>query len=216
MLPASLRSIGLLLALALGGCSSLYYNALEQFGIEKRQILVDRVEDARDAQAEARDQFVTALEEFSALVDFDGGDLEDLYDTLNSEFEQSQTRAQAVSERIDAVEDVSEDLFDEWEDELDLYSSEELRRSSAQTLRDTRERYGELISAMRQAEQRMTPVINSFQDQVLFLRHNLNSQAIASLRDELDAIESEIAVLIEAMESSIAESNRFITQMGLT
>lgn len=215
MRPSSLKPFGLLLVFALAGCSSLYYNTLEQFGIEKRQILVDRVEEARDAQQEARDQFVSALDEFSALINFDGGELEDLYDTLSTEFERSQARAQTVSERIDRVEDVSEALFEEWEDELELYTSEELRRSSAESLRDTRERYGELIAAMRQAESRMVPVINSFQDQVLFLRHNLNSQAIASLRDELASIEIEIAALIQAMESSIAESNRFISQVGI-
>ena len=39
-----------LLLLISGGCSSAYYRTLEGLGIEKRDILVDRVEDARDAQ----------------------------------------------------------------------------------------------------------------------------------------------------------------------
>lgn len=43
-----------LLALCLGGCSSAYYKTMENFGVEKRDILVDRVEEARDAQDDAR------------------------------------------------------------------------------------------------------------------------------------------------------------------
>ena len=77
-------------------------------------------------------------------------------------------------------------------------------------------RYGELIGAMREAEGRMAPVIDAFEDQVLFLRHNLNSQAVVSLRSELADIELETAALIRAMEESIAQANQFISQMGQT
>ncbi|MDA9909938.1 DUF2959 domain-containing protein, partial [Gammaproteobacteria bacterium] len=62
---------------------------------------------------------------------------------------------------------------------------------------------------------KMDPVINAFHDQVLFLKHNLNSRAIASLRSELVTIEGDISQLISDMEASIAESNRFLTEMEL-
>ena len=58
------------------------------------------------------------------------------------------------------------------------------------------------------------PVLTAFADQVLFLKHNLNAQALASLQDELIAIETDIAGLIREMEVSIAEANAFIEAMG--
>ncbi|MBT8147802.1 MAG: DUF2959 domain-containing protein [Gammaproteobacteria bacterium] len=202
-------------ALLLAGCSSVYYNTMEQFGIEKRDILVDRVEEARDSQEEAKEQFASALEQFTTLLNFDGGELQRVYDRLNTEFERSERRAEEVSDRIRAVENVSEDLFDEWEDELDLYTDQSLRSSSDRTLRQTRVRYNQLIATMQAAENTMIPVLNAFRDQVLFLRHNLNSQAIASLRSEVTSIESDIATLIDEMEASIAESNRFLDELQL-
>ena len=45
----------------LGACSQAYYGAMEKVGIHKRDILVDRVEAARDAQSEAQKQFTSAL-----------------------------------------------------------------------------------------------------------------------------------------------------------
>jgi hypothetical protein len=201
--------------MTLAGCSSVYYGTMERFGIEKREILVDRVEEARDSQEEAKEQFASALEQFTVLLNFQGGELQEVYDRLNSEFEDSEARAAEVSDRIRAVERVSEDLFDEWEDELELYTDQNLRASSERTLRDTRVRYLQLIDTMHAAESTMTPVLNAFRDQVLFLRHNLNSQAIASLRSEVVTIESDIATLIEEMEASIAESNRFLEEMQL-
>ncbi len=213
---STLRTLFLLgTLLFLGSCSTAYYSAMEQLGVHKRDILVDRVEEARDSQEEAKVQFSFALEQFSTLLNFDGGDLQQTYETLEGEFEQSESRAGEVSDRIRAVESVSSDLFSEWEDELGLYTNQELRRSSENSLRETRVRYQQLITAMHSAETKMEPVINAFRDQVLFLKHNLNSRAIASLRSELATIEGDISQLIADMEASIAESNRFLTEMEL-
>ena len=80
----------------LGACSSAYYKTMEGLGIEKRDILVDRVEEARDAQGDASEQFASALEQFRSTVHFDGGDLEKIYDRLNDEYESSISEAEQV------------------------------------------------------------------------------------------------------------------------
>lgn len=207
--------VGLLLSgvLLLAGCESAYYGAMEQLGIPKREILVDRVESARDSQEEAKEQFASALEEFSSVVEYDGGDLEEIYSRLNTEFERSEDRAEEVKDRIEAVESVSEALFDEWQDEIGQYTSDSLRRSSERQLRDTRRRYEALVASMWRAEGRIAPVLDAFRDQVLYLKHNLNARAIASLRDELTTIEGDVAVLLSEMEQAIAESDAFISEM---
>ena len=61
-----------LAAWLVAGCQSMYYKTMEKFGYEKREILVDRVIDARDAQQETKEQFTSALEKFSDVVNFDG------------------------------------------------------------------------------------------------------------------------------------------------
>ncbi|OGT74117.1 MAG: hypothetical protein A3H44_13370 [Gammaproteobacteria bacterium RIFCSPLOWO2_02_FULL_57_10] len=48
---------------------------------------------------------------------------------------------------------------------------------------------------------------------VLYLRHNLNAQAVASLRGELDTINTDVDSLVRAMQQAIAESDRFIAEM---
>src|SRR5690606_35969061 len=100
-----LQSIcGLLVLLLLASCTGTYYRALESVGIEKRDILVDRIDDTRDAQSDAKEQFSSALEQYRSVVDFDGGDLEDVYDRLNSEYKRSARRAEEVRKRINRVE----------------------------------------------------------------------------------------------------------------
>lgn len=202
-----------LILVALGACSSAYYKTMEGFGVEKRDILIDRVEDARDAQDDASEQFASALDQFRATVNFDGGDLEDVYDRLNAEYESSAAEADEVRERINSVESVAEDLFSEWQEELDQYSRADLRRNSASLLNDTRKRYKQLMSTMRRAEQSMDPVLVAFKDQVLVLKHNLNARAIGALRNELASIEKDTANLIRQMQKAIAEANSFIDSM---
>ncbi|MEX0916104.1 MAG: DUF2959 domain-containing protein [Wenzhouxiangellaceae bacterium] len=200
----------LALVAGLAGCRSMQYKALEAVGIEKRGILASRVEAASEAQDEAGEQFETTLERFRAVVEFDGGDLERAYRRLNREYERSVNRADTVTQRIDAVERVAEDLFAEWEDELERYSSADLRTRSRELLEQTRSRYGSMIRAMRRAESSINPVLQAFEDQVLFLKHNLNAMAVDAIRGELGEIEADTERLLAAMRDSIAEADRFI------
>jgi hypothetical protein len=177
-----LRLVLCWLAINLTACSSIYYSGLEKIGIPKRDVMVHRVEKARDTQQETKQQFKSALEQFTAVTQFKGGDLEVTYNKLNAEYEASVKKADEVNKRIGDIEDVSAALFSEWENELAQYSNAALRQSSQQKLAATRQHYKQLIAAMRQAETKIQPVLSVFHDQVLFLKHNLNAQAIACVR----------------------------------
>jgi hypothetical protein len=208
---AAVAIASLLLA---GACASAYYGTLEKFGIEKRHVLVDRVEDAQEAQKDAKKQFESALEQYRSVGDVDAGELEKTYDRMRSEFDRSTKRANAVAERIDEVESVANRLFKEWEKEINLYSDADLKKRSQALYAETRSEYKQLLRAMRKAESTMEPVLTLFQDQVLFLRHNLNARAIGSLETELGNIEKATMTLIEEMERSIDEAGRFIASMS--
>ena len=211
----SVLNLFLVLSLfAFAGCQSAYYKTMEAFGHHKRDLLVDRVEDARDTQQDAKEQFQSALEKFSAVMNFSGGKLEEKYKELKTELERSESKAKAVRKNIEDVEDVSNALFKEWESELSQYSNDNLRRASELKLEQTRLRYSQLIEVMKRAESKIDPVLLAFRDQVLFLKHNLNAQAIASLHDELASVEADIALLIKEMEASITEADAFIKAMA--
>ena len=117
----------LLLSFCLVGCQQAYYATMEKFGVEKREILVDRVKDARDAQVEGQQQFKDALDELSQLLKFHGGDLQQRYEALSAQYEDSKKSADEVTSRINKVETVAFDLFDEWEAELAQYQNKQLK-----------------------------------------------------------------------------------------
>ncbi|WP_373084506.1 DUF2959 domain-containing protein [Zhongshania sp.] len=199
--------------ISISGCESTYYNAMEKVGVHKRDILVDRVGEAKEAQKDAQEQFKDALTEFRSVVSFDGGDLEAHYKRLNGEFEDSEAAAQEVSDRINKVESVADALFDEWQDELQLYTNARLRSDSANKLQATKRQYSALIKSMRRAEKSIDPVLNALRDNVLYLKHNLNASAIGALKGELAGIDRDVQQLIGAMEKAIRESDAFIKQL---
>ncbi|MCG9639620.1 MULTISPECIES: DUF2959 domain-containing protein [Vibrio] len=198
----------------LTGCQSAYYSAMEQVGYHKRDIMVDRVEDAKESQQDAQEEFTSALEALSSLTNFSGGDLEDMYNQINDKYQDSEKAAQNVSDRIAAIEDVSDALFEEWQGELDLYTSDSLRRSSEQKLRETQSSYKTMLSAMKRAEKKMDPVLNTLRDNTLYLKHNLNASAVGSLQGEFMSLEKDIAYAIKQMNAAIAESDKFLAQLN--
>src|SRR5215211_5194709 len=128
-----------------GSCQSAYYAAAEKVGFAKRDILTSRVKSARDSQAEAKEEITDALTEFGKVVNYEGGELETQYKSLAAQLADSERAADSVHSHIASVEDVADALFEEWEGELQKYSSASLRTKSAQELRQTRARYGEMI-----------------------------------------------------------------------
>ncbi|MDA8019753.1 MAG: DUF2959 domain-containing protein [Thermoanaerobaculia bacterium] len=208
------------LCFGLTGCDLLrskardqYYDIWEAVGREKREMLVKRVGKARNAQEEAQEQFEDALEEFQALTGHDGGDLERTYESLKAEFEKAETRAEAVRERIRKVENVAESLFSEWKTELETFDNAQFRKDSAAKLDATRQKYAKVVSAMNRAASSMDPVLVRLRDQVLYLKHNLNAQALGSLDQEVVNLQGDVNRLIADIQASITEADRFIAEL---
>lgn len=205
--------VACLFSFALSGCATVQYSALEKVGIHKRDILVDRVEDARDAQSETRERLVTAYEELTELIAYDGGELEDKYERLSKAVERSQDETDDLDEHLADIDRVSEDLFEEWEDELELYSSAALRADQEKKLSMARRHFADMRSRMQKARNRVDPVMAILSDNVLFLKHSLNAQALAALEGQATLLEGQVNDLIKDMQIAIDEADAFISRM---
>lgn len=200
----------LFLVLTLTACQSAYYSAMEKVGVHKRDIMLDRVEEAQTAQEDAQEQFTSALDQLSQLINFDGGDLAEQYEITNDNYEASKAAAEDVAARIDSVESVADALFEEWQGEINEYGSASLKRQSQTKLNTTERQYVSLIKSMRKAQGRMDPVLSALKDNSLYLKHNLNARAIGALQGEYKTIKQDVEVLIKEMNKSIAQSQEFI------
>jgi hypothetical protein len=199
--------------LVLCGCQSLYYKAQETLGNEKRDILIDRVKKGRQDQQEAKEQYKTTLEAFQAVTGFAGGQTEEIYKRLKAEYDEAAARTKKVSDRIASIEQVSGDMFAEWESEINAMENRELKAKSRGLMREARGRYTPLIRKMKDVEQRAKPVLKAFEDQVLFIKHNLNAEAVTSLRSTVSKMDTEVSKLVADIEASTREADAFLAAL---
>ncbi len=202
--------IPLILITVMVGCRSTYYAMWESVGKEKRHLLKDEVEAAREDQTQATEEFKDALTRLKELTGFQGGELEDAYRKLKGDLEDCRHRADVIDDRIRNVEQIATDLFAEWEGEIGLMTNATFRSKSRQSLAQTRKRYKRLHQSMVRARGRMDPVLTRLNDYVLYLKHNLNAQAVGALGAEMAAIQSDVDVLIRDIERSIKEADDFL------
>jgi excinuclease UvrABC nuclease subunit len=194
-------------------CTQLYYKAQEKIGNEKRDILVDRIKKGREDQEKAKEQYKSTLEAFQAATGFTGGKTEEVYKKLKKEYDEAAERTKKVSDRIASIEQVSGDMFGEWERELAGMNNGELKNKSTILLKKTRRRYGELIARMRAVEAKAKPVVKAFEDQVLYIKHNLNAEAISSLKVNVGKMDAEVKKLVVDIEASTREADAFIASL---
>ena len=197
----------------LAGCRSTYYAAYEAFGVYKRDLLKKSVKEARDEQQEASEQFKDALTRLKEMTGFDGGELEKAWRKLQAEYDDCAGQAETVRKRVNDMDSVARDLFAEWEKEIGQITTPSLQEGSRKQLRDTKARYESVHVALKKAEESMAPVLTQLKDYVLFLKHNLNAQAIASLKGEATNIQADINKLIQQMTAAIAQADEFVKGM---
>jgi gas vesicle protein len=192
------------------GCRSVYYSTWEKLGKQKRDLLQGKVKQVRDEQQEASQELKDALTRLQELYGFQGGELEKIYRSLQRDYDRSREKATALKDRIGQMNQIARDLFKEWETEARSITSDSLRENSLKQLRDTRSRYEDLYAATQRAEQSMEPVLVKLRDYVLYLKHNLNAQAIGALQGESRKIQIDISRLIDEMNAAIRKADEFI------
>ncbi len=213
----TLRSLALAAVLAVvplaGACQTAYYEAMEVFGREKRDLLRSELTGMVGDQEDAEEAFTDALTRIKALTGFHSGELEFEYDRLKGAADDASSAVSDIDGRMDEIETVAADLFAEWESEIEQIQSANLKSSSRTKLRETRSRYDAMHRTLESTRRTMDPVLTLLNDNVLYLKHNLNAAAVGALGTEMRDIEASIEDLKASIQMSIREAERFIQAM---
>jgi chromosome segregation ATPase len=205
---------GIVLCILLAGCTTAYYKTMQTLGKEKRDILIGRVKDAKKDQQQTKEQIKTTMQSFEELTGFQGGSLEKNYKRLNSDYESADAQARKLHDKVDSIDQVSKDLFREWQTEINEMGNAKLKTQSAVMLRNAKTRQAEYMRSMHRTEDQITPVLAAFHDQVLYLKHNLNARAIGSLKGTSASINTDVADLMQSIDGSMQEADRLISSLS--
>lgn len=186
------------------------YGAYEMIGYEKRDLFKKEVKAVKKDQDDSQKAFEDALEKLKYFYAYDGGKTESEYNKLKDSYESSQDESKNLSASIQKLDEVAQDLFAEWKEEINGISNSDLRKKSTVKLSETRIRYKELHQKLKNSEKNMSPILVKMKDQVTFLKHNLNAGAMTGLQAEGDRIEQDIENLIKEMKTANQEAEDFI------
>jgi hypothetical protein len=182
-------------------------------GIQYRDTLLNRVTAARNGFVETGEQFGVTMDAFYKMLDPEGGELVWRYKTLIREYELAEKKANEVNLQIAGVEQSAETMFAEWEADLSEYTTEALRKSSEEKLAAARSRYEELMTTMNGTEEKMQPILATLRDHVLFLKHSLTSEGVASLQGSVASLQADLDSLDEGIQKTVAQADQFVAAL---
>ncbi len=199
---------------AMGCNNSLGYNLQEAMGTPKRQVMVSRVQDTRDSMKDTKKAFASALQQFGSVYKEGGSKLENKYVILKKEYENCNSKASELRRQIANVKSIGQVLFAEWQKELDQFTNEQMRKLSETKMQQTREKYVAMTTGMDRVSARMTPALNSMNDQLLNIKHSLNALITVSLEEELIQLRTHTDSLMAEIDSAVEHCNTFIGSMA--
>ncbi len=208
-----LLKFGHFLLLLTVSCSTAYYSFWETMGKEKRDLLQSNMQAAQEEQTDVKEKFESTLAKIRHEYSFEEGRLEETYDGLKDDYEDSVEQKEDLSERIDKIEDIASDLFLEWKNEANELKNKKYKSQSKAKLSTTKVRFSETLKNMRKVETQLEGVLAKFKDRVIYLKHNLNAKMIGNFKSEFQSIEKDMKDLMREIEVSNKKAKSFIEEL---
>lgn len=195
------------------------YNAAEHNAVSTNETFKTRdnfivaIKDANSTQDAVKAQFQNASDQFMQLINFHGGALEDKYVELQKEYLKSKELLNDFQNKINKIKKSASNLFKEWDKEIEQYSDGKIQAKSKELKDESVKQYEMIIVLMERNEQNLEDYLKILGDNVLFLKHNLNSKAVFSLREVSAELQGNINDIILDIDNSITKTNEFIQHM---
>ena len=199
---------------ALAGCksSTTVVKAMDTIGFEKREMLKDRLQEARDAQVAAKQQLQSALYTLRRMDTVAPTEMADLHDDLESEVNKTEDEIDDLNDNIQSVESVAQVMFEDWQEDLAKYEDQQLRQKSQEELRQTQQNYNAMIAQLKSTHEKLVSLVPALKDQVLYVEHSINAGVKPQESEKLDDVREQVSSLIEELEGSIDRTQRFIEE----
>lgn len=208
--------VAALALLTLSGCQHVYFNTMENAGIDKREIFTHRVEDARGAENQARQQLRDTLDNYRRVLLLDSSDLAQRYDLFTASQARNPVNVRALRQRVANLQDIGEAMFADWQDDLKGYRDQGLRDASAAQLDNTRTSYQRVLQQLRDTESGLNASQALFNDPQLMLRHNLTPDGTNALKNGYPAIQSQVEQQLRQMQATVDSCDAFLRQLQAT
>lgn len=205
--------IGALSLFFLCSCTTVYYKSWELLGREKRDLLSSNIESLKGEQEDAKEEFSDVLERMRSEYVGEKQSLAETYSDFKSDYDDIKDEVDDVTSRLNRIDGLAKALFKEWLVEANEFDSREYRRKSLAKRGETMRSFNKYMKSTRALEAGMNQSLKSLQDEVVFLKHNLNSQIVSQFNVKLATLEKDMEKIIGKIEKSIEGTDSYIKEI---
>ena len=192
------RSLAVVLPV-LAGLTACKGSSKQMVGLRRVDDLLGRIERVHVECELSRESARIALDTLHAVVAL-GTDAMASYAELVDALEVSEERAEALRAVIKPMDRAAEQVFEQWNSDLNSFTRAEMRKRSRDRMLDTRERYDAIITAAEPAREAYEELNAGLRDCVLFLGHDFNANAVAEIESDVLALTQLASELDERLE----------------
>lgn len=174
--------------------------------------LIEHAESSVRQIALTRWQVRETVDAYNAFI-AETGDSRSAYDALSRHVGKSEKQVARTRREVDKMEAAADTYFSDWAASLEEMKDEELRAKAFGRMNGTRDRYDEILVLGRQARDEFDTFISLLKDKLVFTGHDLNPEAIASLREDSEAFNEQAETLRRKIDKTIGTAHRYIDSL---
>jgi len=179
-------------------------------GVKQIERLVKASGNTVKAIAETKQQLAKTMDVYNALMAEDAKDRKKLYADLKKQMGNTEKRRSQIAEQATSMKSEAEALFRQWAESAAAIENAELRARSEERLEATKTSYAEIDTVGRKAADLYHAFMKDLQDQITFLGHDLNPEAVASLGPEAEELNEKADTLMRRIDDTIRTANERI------
>jgi chromosome segregation ATPase len=162
------------------------------------------------AIGETKVQLMKTIDVYNALMADNAKDRKKLYKNLQNEMNNTEKRRAKIDEEAAQMKTEADTLFTQWAESAAAIEKLDLRKRSEERLEATKASYAEIQSVGQKAADLYPPFMKALQDQIAYLGHDLNAEAVASLAPEAAKLNEEAEALTRSLDDTISTANEKI------
>jgi uncharacterized protein YhaN len=183
-------------------------------GHKKTDKLIYRAQQTTSAIRAANLQVRKTLESYNYIVEGKAQDPRAEYKKLVKDIGKSQKAREDVRTKAEAMQKAADAFFQDWQESLAGYNSDEMRAKSEDRMNTTRANYDKIFEAGARAGEEFETFIAALDDQVRYLGIDLNPTAIAGLTDEAAELNEQADAFFAAIDDTIQEAVSYSSSLA--
>ena len=204
------------LLLGTSACKSGSVRGLKSADIVRVDNLGAQIEAVHVESEISKQRLRDAIEAVRAIASYDFvGDPAVAFNDFVTAVEASVEQAETLRDAILPMEESGGAFFDQWNDDLDSFSSVEMRNRSRERLLATHKRFRVIMAAVVPAQRGFDEVNKRLQDYASFLSNDFNATAIAAIEGDVRVLRSKAAKVDQRFDACMRATSAYLEATAL-